>query len=1054
MVAWFARNGVAANLLMLILIVGGLTTLFTMKQELFPAFSLDSITVRVAYPGSTPEEVEEGIVLRIEEQIQDLEGIKKITAVAAEGIGSVTVEVRRGYDIRKLLNDIKSRVDAIDTFPEQAEQPIVEENLIKREVLTVSIAGPTDEATLKQLAERVRDDLIAMDGISQVSIGGVRSYEISVEISEQALRRHGLTFDAVVAAVRSGSLDLPAGLVRTDAGEVLLRSRSQSYTGREFAQLVLLTRADGSHVRIGDIGRVVDGFTDGEMESRFNNERAVSLVVYEVGEQGPIEISQLVTAYVERLGDELPTGLSATVWKDSSFYLYDRLMLLIKNAALGLLLVFIVLTLFLRPSLAIWVSLGIPISFLGAFMVMPLMDQSINLVSLFAFILVLGIVVDDAIVVGESVFTQFQRAGPGVEASIAGTQAVAVPVTFAVLTTVVAFIPIIFMPGFIGKFFAPIPLIVIPTLLWSLVESKLVLPYHLSLCRVGNRERSRQNVLQRVQRRVADGLEHFIDTAYRPSLRWALANRYVTLAAFLGGLAITLGLLGGGWVRVLGFPAVPSDYILARIQMPEGTPYAVTEAAVQRMEREMDTIAAELEAEGVENPFRYRHSTVGSQPFMGGGPMGLTDIRPSSNLGEVAVELTKSETRRDEESAPALADLWRERIGTIPGASELVFLANAAGGIGDPVDIQLSSRDFEQLRAVAAELRAKLAEYQGLFDIRDTYPAGQEEVVLRIQPAAEVLGLRQRDLARQVRQAFFGEEAQRVQRGRNDIRVMVRYTADERRSLATLESMRIRTADGREVPFEDVAEAHYGEGFSAINRADRQRVVNVRADADKDTVDLKLIMRDLEENVMPELLSRYPGVSWTVEGEGRELSDAYGSLLQTTILVLFVIYGLLAIPFRSYLQPFIVMAVIPFGLIGAVGGHLLLGKDLSILSILGMVALTGVVVNDSLVLVDYINRRRREGILLSEAVNTAGAARFRAIMLTSLTTFVGLAPVMLETSLQAQFLIPMSISLAFGVLFATFITLLLVPALYLILEDAVRLLQRGLHLTWGQGQPD
>lgn len=1051
MVAWFARNGVAANLLMMILIVGGLTTLFTMKQELFPGFSLDSISVRVAYPGSTPEEVEEGIVVRIEEQMQDLEGIKKITAVADEGIGMVTVEVRRGYDIRKLLNDIKSRVDAIDTFPEQAERPVVEENLIKREVLTVSIAGLADEATLKLLAERVRDDLIAMDGISQVTIGGVRSYELSVEVSEEALRRHGLTFDAVVAAVREGSLDLPAGLVRTDAGEVLLRSRSQAYTGPEFEQIVLLTRDDGSHIRIGDVGRVVDGFTDGDMESRFNGERAVSLVVFEVGEQGPIEISDLVTSYVIHLNDELPEGLAATVWKDSSFYLYDRLMLLIKNAAIGLLLVFIVLTLFLRPSLAMWVSLGIPISFLGAFLVMPLLGQSINLVSLFAFLLVLGIVVDDAIVVGERVFTEFQRSGPGVESSIIGTQAVAVPVTFAVLTTAVAFIPIIFMPGFIGKFFAPIPLIVIPTLLWSLVESKLILPYHLSLCRVGDGRRAQQNMLQRLQRRVADGLEHFVATAYRPTLRWALANRYLTVATFIGLLAITLGLLGGGWVRMLGFPVVPSDYILARIQMPEGTPYAVTEAAVRRMERELDAITAELEAKGIDSPFRYRHSSVGSQPFMGGGPMGQLDIRPAGNLGEVAVELTKSETRRDEESALALADLWRDRIGTIAGAKELVFLANAAGGIGDPLDIQLNSRDFRQLREVAAELREKLAGYEGLFDIRDTYPAGQEEVVLRLKPTAEVLGLRQADLARQVRQAFFGDEAQRVQRGRNDIRVMVRYSDQERHSLAALESMRIRTPDGREVPFEEVAEVHYGEGFAAINRTDRRRVVNVRADADKDSVDLNAIMRDLRETVMPDLLARYPGVSWTVEGEGRELSDAYGSLLQTTILVMFVIYALLAIPFRSYLQPFIVMAVIPFGLIGAVGGHLLLGKDLSILSILGMVALTGVVVNDSLVLVDYINRRRREGVSLVDAVNMAGVARFRAIMLTSLTTFVGLAPVMLETSLQAQFLIPMSISLAFGVLFATFITLLLVPALYIILEDFVRIAQRTLHLTWGRG---
>ncbi len=1046
MISWFARNGVAANLLMLILVVGGMASLMRVKVELFPQFSMDMITVRVPFLGAAPEEVEEQINIRIEERIQDLEGIKELRSTANEGLGMVTVEVERGYDVRELLDEIKNRVDAIDTFPEEAEEPTIEEVLIRREVMAVSLYGGTDEATLKRLAEEVRDELLAYPNISQIEIIGVRDYEIAIEVSEEALRRHGLTFNDVANAVRATSIDMPGGSLKTEGGEILLRTKGQAYHGPDFRDIVLLTDPDGAYVTIGDVATVVDGFTDDPLSMTYNGQPAVDLVVFEVGSQNPLGISATVKEYVAQKQYDLPTGITISYWRDTSFYLWGRLNMLIENGIIGLALVLTVLTLFLRPSLAVWVTLGIPISFLGTFFVMPWIGVSINLISLFGFILVLGIVVDDAIVVGESVFTKFQKDGPGVEASIAGTHEVSIPVTFAVLTTAVAFVPLLMLPGFEGKFLVAIPMVVIPTLLFSLLESKLILPYHLSLCKVGDHKRDSLNAFQRMQRRISDGLERHIEKRYKPVLRLCLDNRYLTLASFIFILAVTIALMIGGWVKQVPFPAVPSDYIGVMITYPDGTPASVTRKGLDRIEAGLREIVAESKAAGRASPVEDIQTVLGVHAF-GGGPVGAAVSATESHLGQVVVELRKAENRAPEDSAVRLAQRWRETVGTIPGVKELTFNATAAGGQGEPVNIQLSGKSFAQLREVANVLKAELRNYEGIFDIRDNLADGQQEIQLKIKPGAEVLGLSQADLGRQVRQAFYGEEAQRVQRGRDDIRVMVRYPRAERESVGDLEDMRIRTPDGREVPFSAVAEAEVGLGYAAINRVDRQRVVNVLADADKDHIDLEAVKRDLEEDVLPGLLAKYPGVRATFEGESRQVQEGNDALKGSMLLVAFVMYALLAVPFRSYLQPFIVMAVIPFGLVGAVWGHVLLGHPISRLSIFGIIALSGVVVNDSLVLVDFINRRRREGVPLVEAVWNSGGDRFRPILLTSLTTFMGLLPILFETSLQAQFLIPMAISLSFGVLFATFITLLLVPVIYLVLEDIKRLTGKAVDAT-------
>ncbi len=1047
-IAWFANNIVAANLLMVVILGGGLMTISRLKMEIFPEFSSEVITVSVLYPGAAPEEVEEGVCMRIEEALQGLEGVERVTATASENFGSVNIELVPGADPRELMDDVKSRVDAIETFPGETEKPIVKEVNIRRQVIVVSISGKADEATLKYLGEQVRDEISTIPGITQTELANARPYEVSIEVSETALRRFGLTFDEVARAVRRSSLDLPGGSIKTEGGEILLRTKGQAYRGPDFEDVVLRARPDGTHLTLGEVATVVDGFEETDQSARFNEDPAVQVLVFRVGDQNALQIAEKVKAYVGETQGRMPEGIQLTTWADFSLVLRSRLDLLIRNGRAGFSLVFLILALFLRLRLAFWVALGIPISFLGAIWLMPSMDASINLISLFAFIVVLGIVVDDAIIVGENIYRHFQMGKDRLRAAIEGAQQVSVPVIFAVLTSVAAFSPLLSVPGNTGKIMKLIPEIVIATLLFSLIESLFILPAHLAHSRMNGKKSGSWPVgrwWNRFQEGFTSRVRHLTDTVYRPILEFALGWRYLTIAWGVSMLLLTFGIVGGGWIKFTFFPQVEADYVVSLLTMPQGTPAETTAEALRRLEKTALILEKEIEDEAGEEIFRHMMTSVAEQPYRASqrANAGSAATFAAAHLGEVMIELTPSETR--DISSPEIAKRWRELTGPIPDALELTFTASLFS-TGEPINVQLSGPDNRELQEVAEKLKARLAEYPGVIDIADSFRPGKQEVRLSLTRAAETLGLSLSDLARQVRQAFYGEEAQRIQRGRNDVKVMVRYPAHERQSLGNLEEMRIRTPDGSEVPFSIAARAELGRGYASIRRTDRQRIVTVTADVDEKAANANDVLSDLTASALPKMLEDHPRVRFTLEGEQREQREVMGGLQRSFMLALLVIYVLLAIPFKSYVQPLIIMAAIPFGLVGAVWGHIIMGMNLTILSMFGLVALTGVVVNDSLVMVDFINRNRSEGASLDEAIREAGVARFRPILLTSFTTFGGLTPILLEKSMQAQFLIPMAISLGFGVLLSTFTTLILVPVSYAILEDirglATRILGR------------
>jgi len=1038
---WFARNSVAANLLMMALVVTGLATAASMKTEVFPEYSLDMVTVQVPYPGAAPAEVEESICVRIEEEVHTIEGVKRVTSSASEGIGTVTLELLPEEDARRVLDDVKVRVDAIDSFPEEAEKPVVQELLMRAQVINLAVAGDIGEAALKRVAEGVRDALNRDPAISQVQLASARPYEISIEVSEEALRRHGLSFDDVANAVRRSSLDLSGGSVKTRGGEILLRTKAQAYRGPEFERLVVWTRPDGTRLHLDEVAEVVDGFEDTDQRARFNGEPCVLVQVFRVGEENALEVAAAVHDFVDRTRPTLPPGVELVTWGDQAVFLQSRLDLLVKNGLQGLALVFAVLALFLKFRLSFWVTLGIPISFLGAFAVLPQLDVSINMLSLFAFIVVLGIVVDDAIVVGESILTEQERGNGGVEGAIEGTHRVGVPVTFAVLTSVVAFLPMMFLPGLMGKFFRVIPAVVIPCLAFSWVESKLILPAHLAH---GARWMER---LARVppfrwwaafQSAISRALDRFIRVVYTPLLRIALRWRYATLALAVAALTLTVGLVAGGRVKFRFFNPIEGDLVAAQLTLPLGTSADVTAEAVARMEAAARELRTALDG-GDGSVIRHYLASIGEHPFRAQqenrGIAGASAY-VGSHLGEIVMELVPAEERTVLSSE--VVRRWRELTGPIPGAVELVFSSDIMSA-GDAINVQFAGDDMNELQAVADAFEERLSAFSGVFDVADSYRGGKQEVRLDILPGAEALGLTRLDLARQVRQAFYGEEAQRIQRGRDELKVMVRYPEEDRRSLEALDSMRIRTPDGAEVPFSSVAVAELDRSFATISRADRQRTIRVTADVDTAVANANEILGALRGEVLPDLLAAHPDVSYSFEGENREQAETVAAMQTQFALAMLAIFGLMAIPFRSYLQPLIVMLAIPFGFVGAVLGHLLLGLDVSVLSLCGLVALAGVVVNDSLVLVDFVNRERAAGVPLGKAAWTAGSARFRPVVLTSLTTFAGLTPLLLEKSVQAQFLIPMAVSLAYGVLFSTLITLFLIPASYLVLEDLMRI---------------
>jgi len=1039
-IAWFVHNSVAANLLMMILVMGGLLALPNIYQEEFPNIDIDAVHVRIPYLGAAPAEVESAVCVRVEEAVEGTEGIDKIRSSASEGFCSVVIELVEGVDTGKVANDIKSKVDAIDAFPKETEKPVTAEITIIATVLQIAISGNADERTLKLIGQRVRDDIAALPGVSQAELIFARPYEISVEVSEQTLRRHGLTLAQIGRAIERSSLDVPGGSLKTQGGEILLRTKGQAYTGREFENIIVLTREDGTSVSLGEIATVVDGFEDSKLRARFDGNPAVAIKVSRVGEEDILEIAAQVKTYLKTANEHFPEGISFTIWKDESQDLVDRMGALTKNARSGLILVLLTLTLFLRFRVALWVAAGLPVAVLGTLAVFPVAGIAISTISVMAFILVLGILVDDAIVVGERVYAHEQQGKSQLQAAIDGTREVSVPVIFGVLTTMATFIPIMNIPGPMGSFFGVLGQVVLIALFFSIIESQLILPSHLAHRKAETSPGSNVfiNRWLALQGKISGSLERAASHYYLPAVTRALAWRYVTLAVGIAVLAITVALFVSGRVVFQFFPSVEGTRLYATLTMPEGTPIEDTARAVARIESAAEQLRTELDAdlaEGEPSTIRHVFASIGS--FIPKGSINNA-VASQSNLAEVAIELNLPS---DYSGLPTrvFANRWRELTGGIPDAIELGFISQSFG-VGKAIDIELYGEDFDELRAAAGELRASLQNFSGVIDITDTFRAGKQEVQLKLRPEARSLGLTLADLGEQVRQAFYGYEAQRIQRGKDDIRVMVRYPASERRSLGDLENMRIRTADGTEVPFSSVAIATLARGYTTIRRVDGQRVVRVIADVERSVTTPEFVLATLAKGDLKDTLKRHPGVGYRLAGEAEERSESMGSLLGNALLALLVIYALLAIPLQSYFQPLVIMSVIPFGAVGAILGHFLLGMDLVFFSLLGIVALSGVVVNSSLVLVDYINKNRDGRRDLARVVGQAGAVRFRPIILTSITTFLGLTPMMLDNTASTIMFAPMAVSLAFGVLLGTAITLFLVPCLYLILEDILALI--------------
>ena len=1036
-IAWFAENHVAANLLMLFIIIAGVVIGLSMKLEIFPDSSLDRINISVVYPGASPSEVEEAIIRRIEERVSGLAGIKRIDSTAREGVGSVYIEVMSGWDLQTLLDEVKSEVDRIRTFPEEAEDPVVREVVRRNQVINVAVYGDVPEETLKHLAERMKDDITNLPEITLADLFGVREGEITIEVSEETLRRYGLTLSQVARAVSAASLDLPAGSVKTAGGEILIRTKGRRYRARDYMDVAVITRSDGTRVTLGQIARVRDGFEDSDLSARFNGKPAAAIQVYRVADQNALTVAAAVREYMEKIRPTLPAGVDIAHYQDMSVMLKSRINLLLKNMAMGLALVGVLLALLLNLRLAFWVTLGIPISFLFGLMILPRVDVSINMISLFAFIMVLGIVVDDAIIIGENIFKKREEGLEPLNAAISGAIEVGLPVIFSVMTTIVAFWPLLMGSGMMGRIMRNIPYVVILVLLGSLIECLFVLPAHLA------GSKYKQSLGQEAKEKVglvARRFKQVIDGPYARLVDYCVRWRYVTVALGLAVLLIMVGTFTGGWLKFTFFPEVEGDFISCAVTMPMGTPVEETTAVVDGMDAAAREALGELDRkrrQGAPSLFEQSIALIGLQL----GNRGLPS-EYGGHLAQIWVQVLEGEKR--EHSAVALTRAWRERVGPVPEAEALTFQSDLFSA-GNPVEIHLSMEDYERLMDASEELKDELREIPGVFDVADSFIPGKREVQLKLKPAARSLGLTLNDLAQQVRHAFYGAEALRLLRDQDEVKVMVRYPERERESLGYLENMRIRTPSGFEVPFRQVAEARMEQGYAAIQRAQRRRVIKVTADVDESMTNANEVRGLLEREFLPKLVGRHLGLRYSIEGEGKEQKESLGDIYEGFVIALFCIYALLAIPFKSFTQPFVVMAAIPFGLAGALMGHLLMGYNLTFISLFGMVGLAGVVVNDSLVLIHATNRLRSQGATARQAVVQAGCFRFRAIILTSITTFAGLTPILMEKSLQAQFMIPMAISLGFGVLFATFITLLLIPCGYMILEDIHGVINRILR---------
>jgi len=1032
LIQWFVENRIAANLLMVLIFAGALMSMGKLDKEVFPTVSLNFVEVTMSYPGAGPAEVEEQVVIRIEEAVADLDGIEEITSSSRQGQGSVTLEVVEGYDPQRLLNDIKTRVDAINTFPAEVERPVTRQIVGRSQLMSLALYGEVSEAALKETGWRLRNELALLDGVSQVELNGTRPYEMGIEVSEQALRRYGLSFSELAEAIRQQSLNVPAGEIKADSGDIQLQTRNQAYSAEDFAEIPVVTRPDGTSLYLSDVARIEDGFAEQDVFAQFNGQPAVFLELSITENPDIVASANQVKDYIERTRELLPAGIKLEVWRDMSKLYEGRLNLLLGNAFTGLILVFVVLMLFLRPVLAIWVCVGIATAFAGAVWLLPFTGVSVNMISLFAFLLVLGIVVDDAIIVGESIYTSHQHGLQGTASAASGAKTVATPVFFAVLSTIIFFAPMLVIPGTMGTVTFAIPVVVILCLLFSLVESLYILPAHLS--HLTPERESRWLLLRRLsaaRRQVADSLEWFANRVYLPTLERMLHHKGATMAGFAVAFLLALAVFKGGWLIISFMPRVPSDYLEARVTLPEATPFHET----QRVMRQVQSAALALDSDPELNASNGGDFIDGIQTWTYGVNVYM------------AVGLRDAEQR--EVSSPEVSRRWRELIGEIPEAKEyrLDFTINSVGS-DIRLNLSIADNDLDAQRAAAEAVSSALARFPGVYDVQNSMEAARQEIELDLKPQARQLGVTMGQVANQLRQAFYGEEAQRIPLGIEDVRVLVRYPQSERARVSQLEDMRIRTPDGAQVPLLEVAEVRFVPGYSTIERRDRKRSISITADVEEGT-DANATVAALKEQHLTEWQRAYPGLSLTPDGNMQDQADFMASLNKNFLLAVMLIYGFMAVNFRSYWQPVVILTAIPFGFMGAIIGHLIMGREVSMLSMLGFVAAAGVVVNDNLVLLDRINRLRHQGLAAAQAVMQAGRDRFRAIVLTSLTTFIGLMPIMAEQSVQARFLIPMVISLAFGVLFATTVTLILVPTLYL---SAYRLGERC--LKWRGKDPD
>ena len=1029
----FARNTVFANVVLVMIILGGIVSGSLMIKETFPEFSLDMVTVEVAYPGADPEEVEEGICRKIEEAIDGVEGVKRYTTYSVENSGSALIEVKEDFDIQEVLDKVRSEVDAISNFPVDAEKPVITELVNKDIVALLYLSGDLSERGLKEWANDLEDEIKGLSGISQVGVFGARDYEISIEVSEERMQEYGLSFDQVAGAVSRSNLNLAGGTIRTQGEEIRVRTLGRKYTGKELSEIVVVATEEGGIITLDRIAAIRDGFAEDPVLATIDGERAVLVSVLKTAEEDSLAISRAVHNYLDDKQKTLPPGAKIGLLYESTDMLKARINLLLKNGMMGLVLVLLLLFLFLNARLSFWGGMGIPVSMAGALIICLSLGATVNMISLFGFILVLGIVVDDAIVVGESIYQHRQSGEPPLVAAVNGVMEVGLPVTAAVLTTVVAFIPLMFVGGIMGKFIAVLPIVVIACLSISLFECLVLMPAHLSHLPDPNKKNESRFAVVRAWNAFfngfARGLESFIKRVYMPVLEKALSWRYVSLCIAIATLLLTIGLVRGGFLKFQMLPDIDGFVMTANVELPQGTPPAITREAVRQIDDALLRLANRTPTLTGEPMLKSRMALVGQTigTIPENGP----------HLGGVQAIMLESEFR-GVHSEDLMVE-WEKEIGLIPGVKSLTFEGLQAGPPGAPIEIWLQGTDMHDIVAASEDLMEKLATYDGVNQIRSDYSAGKNEMRLELKPEARTLGLTVNDLARQVNSGYYGYEAVRLQRGRDDVRVKVRYTQDERSRLSDLSEMHVRTPDGSEVPLYSVANVSFSPGYSKITRTDGLRRVAVSAGVDSSKANTTEILGELNRLYFSKLKEKHPGLQVSVQGEQEKSRESFESLAIGFPAALLGILVIIAIMFRSYLQPFIIMVTVPFGIIGGVFGHLLLGYDLSMMSAFGAVALAGVVVNDAIVLIERINENIAEGLGFREAIIKGGGRRFRAIFLTTLSTVGGLTPLLLETDLQARFLIPMAISLAAGVAFATLLTLLLIPCLLMILNDLRRI---------------